>query len=238
MATWHLALGRLHGPQQRLPEIRSQRLPNTEDLQRWRGRWCLRWTQKCRYLALTFNIVLSWWAESLTAWYPPNYMFLTLYFNRFSCQMELSAILKSRPAQLLWSSRPRQISQSMSETVTQVLWVGFALTLSSAWINKTKWLSKMSTFCLCLIFDCMLCFLCLSCPGFFADGGSPAKAEFLKSASALRESFRFAHTNSEELLQKHGVEGEWVFSDHWLVHSCKGMVHSKYKHVFSTVGVR
>uniref|UniRef100_A0A8C7DBI1 Protein disulfide-isomerase n=1 Tax=Oncorhynchus kisutch TaxID=8019 RepID=A0A8C7DBI1_ONCKI len=58
--------------------------------------------------------------------------------------------------------------------------------------------------------------------GFFADGGSPAKAEFLKSASALRESFRFAHTNSEDLLQKHGVEGE---------------VHSKYKHVSSTVGV-
>uniref|UniRef100_A0A8C7S763 Protein disulfide-isomerase n=1 Tax=Oncorhynchus mykiss TaxID=8022 RepID=A0A8C7S763_ONCMY len=53
--------------------------------------------------------------------------------------------------------------------------------------------------------------------GFFADGGSPAKAEFLKSASALRESF--------------------LFSDHWLVHSCKGMVHSKYKHVFSTVVV-
>uniref|UniRef100_A0A8C7S255 Protein disulfide-isomerase n=1 Tax=Oncorhynchus mykiss TaxID=8022 RepID=A0A8C7S255_ONCMY len=38
--------------------------------------------------------------------------------------------------------------------------------------------------------------------GFFADGGSPAQAEFLKSASALRESFRFAHTNSGELLQK------------------------------------
>ncbi|KAL0967938.1 hypothetical protein UPYG_G00260110 [Umbra pygmaea] len=46
--------------------------------------------------------------------------------------------------------------------------------------------------------------------GFFADGGSSAQAEFLKSASALRESFRFAHTNSEELLQKHGVEGEGI----------------------------
>uniref|UniRef100_A0A673ZFZ7 Protein disulfide-isomerase n=1 Tax=Salmo trutta TaxID=8032 RepID=A0A673ZFZ7_SALTR len=34
--------------------------------------------------------------------------------------------------------------------------------------------------------------------GFFADRGSPAQAEFLKSASALRESFRFAHTNSVE----------------------------------------
>ncbi|XP_064846163.1 protein disulfide-isomerase A3-like [Oncorhynchus masou masou] len=46
--------------------------------------------------------------------------------------------------------------------------------------------------------------------GFFPDGGSPAKAEFLKSASALRESFRFAHTNSEELLQKHGLAGEGI----------------------------
>ncbi|KAJ7998373.1 hypothetical protein DPEC_G00222030 [Dallia pectoralis] len=46
--------------------------------------------------------------------------------------------------------------------------------------------------------------------GFFADSGSSAQAEFLKSASALRESFRFAHTNSEELLQKHGIEGEGV----------------------------
>ncbi|XP_010899669.1 protein disulfide-isomerase A3 [Esox lucius] len=46
--------------------------------------------------------------------------------------------------------------------------------------------------------------------GFFADGGSTAQAEFLKSASALRESFRFAHTNSEELLQKHDIEGEGI----------------------------
>lgn len=76
-------------------------------------------------------------------------------------------------------------------------------------MNKEYQMTKMSTFCLCrLICDCMLCFLCLSCPGFFADDGSPAKAEFLKSASALRESFRFAHTNSGELLQKNGVEGE------------------------------
>ena len=49
--------------------------------------------------------------------------------------------------------------------------------------------------------------LCLS-PGFFADGGSPAQGEFLKAASALRESYRFGHTNSEELLQTHNIEGE------------------------------
>ncbi|KAL2093566.1 hypothetical protein ACEWY4_010878 [Coilia grayii] len=46
--------------------------------------------------------------------------------------------------------------------------------------------------------------------GFFADGGSSAQAEFLKSASALRESYRFAHTNNEDLLKKHSIEGEGV----------------------------
>ncbi|CAL8375062.1 unnamed protein product [Arctogadus glacialis] len=46
--------------------------------------------------------------------------------------------------------------------------------------------------------------------GFFADGGSAAQAEFLKAASALRESYRFAHTNSEELLQQQGVEADGV----------------------------
>lgn len=157
MATWHLALGRLHGPQQCMPEIRSQRLPNTEDLQRRRGCWSLRWTQNCRYLALTFNVFLSWWAESL-----PGIHLLHVFdpvFQWFLCQMELSAILKSRPAQLPWSSRPRQISQSMSETVTQVLWVGFALKLSSAWIKNTKWLK-------CLRFAFVVWYVtvcCVSC---------------------------------------------------------------------------
>ncbi|KAL7885609.1 hypothetical protein AOLI_G00059040 [Acnodon oligacanthus] len=46
--------------------------------------------------------------------------------------------------------------------------------------------------------------------GFFADGGSAAQSEFLKSASALRESYRFAHTNLEDLLKKHDIEGEGV----------------------------
>ncbi|XP_076877596.1 protein disulfide-isomerase A3 [Brachyhypopomus gauderio] len=46
--------------------------------------------------------------------------------------------------------------------------------------------------------------------GFFADAGSSAQSEFLKAASALRESYRFAHTNLEELLKKHDVEGEDV----------------------------
>lgn len=44
--------------------------------------------------------------------------------------------------------------------------------------------------------------------GFFDDAGSAAETEFLKSASALRESYRFAHTNVDALLKKHNVEGE------------------------------
>lgn len=44
--------------------------------------------------------------------------------------------------------------------------------------------------------------------GFFADAGSAAQGEFLKSASALRESYRFAHTNEDALLKKHSVDGE------------------------------
>ncbi|XP_017330169.1 protein disulfide-isomerase A3 [Ictalurus punctatus] len=46
--------------------------------------------------------------------------------------------------------------------------------------------------------------------GFFADAGSAAQGEFLKSASALRESYRFAHTNTEELLKKHNIDEEGV----------------------------
>lgn len=47
-------------------------------------------------------------------------------------------------------------------------------------------------------------------PGFFADGGSAAQGEFLKAASALRESYRFAHTNVEDLLKEHDDDGEYV----------------------------
>ncbi|XP_037307800.1 protein disulfide-isomerase A3 [Pungitius pungitius] len=46
--------------------------------------------------------------------------------------------------------------------------------------------------------------------GFFADAKSTAQAEFMKAASALRDSYRFAHTNSEALLQSHGVDGEGI----------------------------
>lgn len=44
--------------------------------------------------------------------------------------------------------------------------------------------------------------------GFFADDKSTEQAEFLKAASALRDDYRFAHTNAEALLNSHG--GEWV----------------------------
>ncbi|XP_023653541.1 protein disulfide-isomerase A3-like [Paramormyrops kingsleyae] len=46
--------------------------------------------------------------------------------------------------------------------------------------------------------------------GFFLDSASPAQAEFLKAAGALRESYRFAHTNNEELLKKNNVDAEGV----------------------------
>ncbi|XP_058502398.1 protein disulfide-isomerase A3 [Solea solea] len=46
--------------------------------------------------------------------------------------------------------------------------------------------------------------------GFFADGKSAAQAEFLSAANVLRDNYRFAHTNSEALLQSHGIDGEGV----------------------------
>ncbi|GAA6093085.1 protein disulfide-isomerase A3 [Tachysurus ichikawai] len=46
--------------------------------------------------------------------------------------------------------------------------------------------------------------------GFFTDAGSAAQGEFLKAASALRESYRFAHTNVDALLKKHNIEREGI----------------------------
>ncbi|XP_026030936.1 protein disulfide-isomerase A3 [Astatotilapia calliptera] len=46
--------------------------------------------------------------------------------------------------------------------------------------------------------------------GFFADDKSQEQAEFLRAASALRDNYRFAHTNSEALLKSHDIEGEEV----------------------------
>lgn len=45
-------------------------------------------------------------------------------------------------------------------------------------------------------------------PGFFADDKSTAQAEFLKAASALRDQYRFAHSNAEALLQSQDIEAE------------------------------
>lgn len=44
--------------------------------------------------------------------------------------------------------------------------------------------------------------------GFFADEKSTAQAEFLKAASALRDQYRFAHTNAEALLQSQHIQTE------------------------------
>lgn len=46
--------------------------------------------------------------------------------------------------------------------------------------------------------------------GFFADDKSTSQAEFMKAASALRDNYRFAHTNSEDVLQNNGIDGEGV----------------------------
>lgn len=55
------------------------------------------------------------------------------------------------------------------------------------------------------IFCVSLCFWIF--PGFFS-ADSTAQAEFLKAANTLRDNYRFAHTNSEALLQSHGIDGE------------------------------
>ncbi|XP_005807506.1 protein disulfide-isomerase A3 [Xiphophorus maculatus] len=47
--------------------------------------------------------------------------------------------------------------------------------------------------------------------GFFADDKSSEQTEFLKAASALRDDYRFAHTNAEALLSSHGGEGVVLF---------------------------
>lgn len=52
------------------------------------------------------------------------------------------------------------------------------------------------------------CFL--SSPGFFPDEKSGAQAEFVKAANTLREKYRFAHTNSEAVLQSQGLGSEYV----------------------------
>lgn len=50
----------------------------------------------------------------------------------------------------------------------------------------------------------------LSFSGFFADDRSTAQAEFQKAASNLRDNYRFAHTNSEDLLKSNNIDEEWV----------------------------
>ncbi|XP_003967256.1 protein disulfide-isomerase A3 [Takifugu rubripes] len=46
--------------------------------------------------------------------------------------------------------------------------------------------------------------------GFFADDKSTAQVEFLKAASALRDKYRFAHTNAEVLLKSQNVGPEGI----------------------------
>uniref|UniRef100_UPI00398E96A9 protein disulfide-isomerase A3-like n=1 Tax=Pristiophorus japonicus TaxID=55135 RepID=UPI00398E96A9 len=46
--------------------------------------------------------------------------------------------------------------------------------------------------------------------GFFEDPASPSQADFLKAASGMRENYRFAHTNREELLEKYEIKDEGI----------------------------
>ncbi|MGH0186471.1 UNVERIFIED_CONTAM: hypothetical protein FKN15_021613 [Acipenser sinensis] len=46
--------------------------------------------------------------------------------------------------------------------------------------------------------------------GFFSDAGSAQLAEFLKVAAVLRDSYRFAHTSTPELLHRNQIQGEAV----------------------------
>ncbi|KAK6471429.1 protein disulfide-isomerase A3-like [Huso huso] len=46
--------------------------------------------------------------------------------------------------------------------------------------------------------------------GFFSDAGSAQLAEFLKAAAVLRDSYRFAHTSTPELLHRNQIQGEAV----------------------------
>lgn len=50
------------------------------------------------------------------------------------------------------------------------------------------------------------CFL--SSPGYFSDEKSASQAEFVKAANILREKYRFAHTNSRDVLQDHVLDSE------------------------------
>ncbi|XP_051896260.1 protein disulfide-isomerase A3 [Pristis pectinata] len=46
--------------------------------------------------------------------------------------------------------------------------------------------------------------------GFFEDPASTPQADFLKAASAMRENYRFAHTNTEELIKKYDIKNEGI----------------------------
>lgn len=46
--------------------------------------------------------------------------------------------------------------------------------------------------------------------GFFSDASSSDQADFLRTASALRESYRFGHTNAPELLEKYSIDNAGV----------------------------
>ncbi len=62
---------------------------------------------------------------------------------------------------------------------------------------------------------CPLVSLFMLCSGFFSGEDSTQLAEFLKVSSALRESYRFAHSTDVGTGLKYGVDGEYVWHRAW-----------------------
>ncbi len=56
----------------------------------------------------------------------------------------------------------------------------------------------------------LLCLCSWFCSGFFYGEDRTQLAEFLKVSSALRESYRFAHSTDVGTGLKYGVDGEYV----------------------------
>lgn len=78
---------------------------------------------------------------------------------------------------------------------------GFSSRVNTEELSQTgKWHVLRQSFCRVPV--------SLSVAGFFKDAFGDAYSEFMKAASNLRESYRFAHTSEEELIQKYEADGE------------------------------
>ncbi len=145
--------------------------------------------------------------------------------------MALWATWKSKQVQVLCLCSVRRIWSLLSTTMRPVWWVSWScntcrnilnhfcsrsskqIILSSAFIlislgtegGLSSLLSCFALLCLCSWF----------CSGFFSGEDSTQLAEFLKVSSALRESYRFAHSTDVGTGLKYGVDGEYVWHRAW-----------------------